>query len=70
MNNQTQGQLHPDAPVQEGFPQEAGDPSPVIQDLPQEAGDPSPVMQDLPQQAGGLSQKAKEKKQVISFIIP
>ena len=70
MNNQTQGQLHPDAPVQEGFPQEAGDPSPVIQDLPQEAGDPSPVMQSLPQEAENPSQKAKEKKQVISFIIP
>ena len=70
MNNQTQGQLHPDAPVQEGFPQEAGDPSPVIKDLSQEASDPSPVMQDLPQEAGDPSQKAKEKKQVISFIIP
>ena len=70
MNNQTQGQLHPDAPVQEGFPQEAGDPSPVIKDLSQEAPDPSPVMQDLPQETGDPSQKAKEKKQVISFIIP
>ena len=70
MNNQTQGQLHPDAPVQEGFPQEAGDPSPVIKDLSQEAPDPSPVMQSLPQEAENPSQKAKEKKQVISFIIP